>query len=338
MVVNQPVTVRQALDRVGLSLADVLELGGSVLTAGPGYLVGSLAGGLGNRGSDVDIHLLVPGIAKPTPAFLFFAGQTPIDIEHYPVRMPAEMVATARGYPIRKLPLGEVSLAPAPGRRTRRTAARWINALPLHPDQPPVFDRDETRVVLSTLVRAALEQVLLVWTAARLAERAEADAEHPGSDGASYLWGRAGRELLELRCRARGDVLTSEKWLPDRAARLGLDPAFARDHYTAGSEAELTDLLSDTGVAGWDPWRLTVLRTDPQRRKVRLGRQRFALTRHGRLIKDAVAAEGTCGQLADAYSASRVLTAVRNGELALEVSAEALAEVLGSRDDRGRDD
>ncbi|MBO4206722.1 hypothetical protein [Micromonospora echinofusca] len=321
MVLNDPVDIDRALDVVGLTLADVLELGGSVLTAGPAYLVGSLAGGLGNRGSDVDIHLLVPGIDKPSPAFLFFAGHTPIDIEHYPERLPATMVAGARAYPVGKLPLGAVSLAPAPGRRTRRTAARWLNALPLHPDQPPVFAPADAPAVLAVLVRAALDQVLQVWAAARLATRV--DAGHAG-----YLWARTGREVLELRCRARGDVLTSEKWLPDRAARLGFDPAFARAHYTVDSEDALTGLLADTGLAGWDPWRLTRLRTEPDRQRVRLGRTEYALTRHGRLVADPVTGAGTTTEIADRYPADRLLAALRDGELTLDVASDALAREL----------
>jgi hypothetical protein len=322
VVVTDRNRIAQALAVVGLTLDQVLDLGGSVLTAGPAYLVGSLAGGLGNRGSDVDIHLLVPGIDKPSPAFLFFSGETPIDVEHYPESMPAAMVAGAEAYPVRKLPLGAVSLAPAPGRRTRRTAARWLNALPLRPDQPPVFAPPHADAVLAVLVRAALDQLLVIWAVARLADDVDPDA-------AGYLWARAGRELLELRCRARGDVLTSEKWLPARAARLDVDPDFVRAHYTVAGAGDLTGLLADTGLAGWDPWRLTELRPDPQRQPVRLGRQRYALTRHGRLVPDAVSAHGTVGEVAATVPPDRLLPAIRNGELVLEVSGDALTEVLG---------
>ncbi|SCL26605.1 hypothetical protein GA0070616_3341 [Micromonospora nigra] len=315
------VSVEQALGVVGLTLSEVVTLGGTVLTAGPAYLVGSLAGGLGNQGSDVDIHLLVPGIDKPSPAFLFFAGQTPIDIEHYPESMPAAMVAGALAYPARKLPIGPVSLAPAPGRRTRRTASRWLNALPLEPDQGPIFDRTGAEAVRAVLVRASLDQVLQLWAMARLATQVDAEA-------AGYLWGRTGREVLELRCRARGDVLTSEKWLPDRAARLGFGPAFSRSHYTCGSEADLRELVADAGLADWDPWRLTAGRTEPQRRRIRLGRTDYALTRHGRLIADALTAETSVADLAARVPAQRLLHAIRNGELALEVSGDALGEVL----------
>lgn len=319
MVVNRRVDVAGALGVVGLTLADVLDLGGSVLTAGPAYLVGSLAGGLGNRGSDVDIHLLVPGISKPSPAFLFFSGETPIDVEHYPVTMPAKLVETARSFPVRKLPVGVVSLGPSPGKRTRRTAARWLNSLPLHDDQPPVFDAAEAEAVLPALVRAALDGVLLMWATARLAQGTDADA-------ARYLWARAGREVLELRCRAQGDVLTSEKWLPNRADRLGFDPAFVRGHYTASSEAELLELLADTGLADWDPWQLTTLRTDTEREVTKLGREEYVITRHGRLIGDAVSADGTLAEVAAAHPADRLLHAVRNAELVLEVSSAALGE------------
>ncbi|GAA5084306.1 hypothetical protein HNP84_001996 [Thermocatellispora tengchongensis] len=317
MVVMQGADIARALSVVGLTVNDVLTLGGSMLTVGPAYLVGSLAGGLGNRGSDVDIHLLVPDIDKPTPAFLFFFGPTPIDIEHYPASMPGRMIEAARAFPVRELPVGPVSTAPAPGKRTRRTAARWMHALPLFPGQPPVFDETAAGDILPTLVRAALDQLLLVWATARLAE----------GEAARYLWARAGRELLELRCRGQGDVLTSEKWLPSRAARLGLDPEFVGAHYRASSEDDLVALLADTGMAGWDPWRLTAVRPEPGRREVKFGKQVLTLTRHGRLL-DAIGVQGAVAEAVGAYDAGRLLRAIRDGELVLEVASSELAEVL----------
>ncbi|MFF5481879.1 hypothetical protein ACFY5C_31765 [Streptomyces sp. NPDC012935] len=317
------ISVEQALKVVGLSRPEILDLGGSVLTAGPAHLVGSLAGGLGNRGSDVDIHMLVDGIDKPTPAYLFFAGDTPVDIEHYPAAMPAGLVQTARAYPTAELPLGRVSLAPAPGRRTRRTAARWLNSLPLYDGQPPVFTPEEAAAVLPMVVRAALDQLLQVWAAARLAERVE-----DGAQTARYLYRRAGRELLELRCRAQGDVLTSEKWLPSRAARLGHTPGQVRRHWTVSSEAELAALLDGTGLEDWDPWQLTAVRAEPERRELRLGRERFALTRHGRVVADAVTAEGPLHEVVETLPPHRLLHTLRNAELVLEVSADAAREVL----------
>ncbi|MGW8378040.1 hypothetical protein [Streptomyces sp. ODS28] len=317
------VTVEQALKVVGLTLGEVRDLGGSVLTAGPAHLVGSLAGGLGNEGSDVDVHMLVEGIEKPTPAYLFFAGDTPVDIEHYPAAMPAQLLATADAFPVKELPLGRVSLAPPPGRRMRRTASRWLNSLPLFPGQAPVFTEEEAARVLPMVVRSALDQFLVVWAVARLAERAE-----PGADAAAYLFRRAGRELLELRCRARGDVLTSEKWLPSRAARLGMDADLVRRHYAVPSEAELTALLDDTGLAHWDPWRLTTVREDPGRRTVQLGREEFALTRHGRVFGDSVTADGSLHEAADALAPGRLLRALRDAELVLEVSPDAQQEAF----------
>ncbi len=317
MVMTTPADLARSLGVVGLTVDDVLTLGGSVLTAGPAYLVGSLAGGLGNRGSDVDIHLLVPGIDKPTPAFLFFSGQTPVDIEHYPDTMPGQMVAAARAFPVRELPVGQVSTAPAPGRRTRRTAARWLHAMPLFPDQPPVFDEPAARDMAPVLTRAALDQLLLVWATARLAE----------GEAARYLWARGGRELLELRCRCLGDMLTSEKWLPSRAGRLGMDAGFVRAHYAVGDEAGLVALLDGTGLETWDPWQLTAVRPEPERRAVKLGKERLTLTRHGRLL-DATTVDGLVADVVPKLDATRLLCAVRDGELVMEVADSTLKEAL----------
>jgi hypothetical protein len=148
----------------------------------------------------------------------------------------------------------------------------------------------------------------------------------PGAAG--YLWARAGREVLELRCRGRGDVLTGEKWLPDRAARLGFDLDDVRACYRAGTEDEFRALLAGTGLDGWDPWELTTLRTDAAREPVRLGREEFALTRHGRLLADAVDADGTVAEVAGDHPPARLLAAVRDGELSLTVSDDALWKVL----------
>ncbi len=309
-----------ALRVVGLSVREVLDLGGSVLSAGPAHLVGSLAGGLGNRGSDVDVHMFVSGVDKPTPAYLFFAGDTPVDVEHYPPGMPAQVLAAARAHPVRELPLGVVSLAPPPGRRLRRTASRWLCSVPLRPDTPPVFEPDQAALVLPILVRAALEQLVQFWAVARLAAVARPAA-------AAYLWQRAGRTLLELRCRAVGDVLTGEKWLPDRAARLGLPPAEVAAHYAVDTEPALVAMLAGTGLSTWDPWRLALLVAQPLT-EVRVGRQVLWGNRHQRLLANPCTAAGYLGDEVARWPAVRLLDAVSGGEIAVDVCPTALAEVI----------
>ncbi|SDH49184.1 hypothetical protein SAMN05192558_10290 [Actinokineospora alba] len=310
-----------ALARVGLTVAEVRDLGGSVLDAGRPFLVGSLAAGMGNRGSDVDIHLLVPGLDQPTPPFLLFAGATPIDIEHYPAELPGKVVRRIDGAPTADVPLGRVSLAPPPDRSLRRRLARWLTAVPLLDDTDRVFAEADAAAILPVLVRAALDEFVQFQAAAAVADRVDAEA-------AAYLWARAGRQLLELRCRAAGDVTTGHKWLPDRATRLGITVDRQRAHYTARCAADITELAADTGLARLDPLTLTRVAPDPRCTEITIGRQRLRVTPHQRVLRTAVEADGLLGDAVDAAGAAEVLGGVLRGELVLRADSELMGRVL----------
>jgi hypothetical protein len=311
----------QALSTVGLTVNDVRTLGGSVLDAGRPFLVGSLAAGLGNRGSDVDIHLLVPDLDQPTPPFLLFAGATPVDIEHYPEQLPAKVLARARSAAVVDIPLGRVSLAPPPDRSLRRRLARWLSAVPLIESMDRIYDAAEAATILPVLIRAAIDEFVQLSAVAGLAERIDGEA-------AAYLWSRAGRQLLEVRCRAAGDVATGHKWLPDRATRLGIPVGRQRQHYGARSAAEVAVLAADTGLADVDPWHVTQVRPDPRSMTITIGRQQMHVTPHQRVLRTVLDAQGPTHELIAANDPVDVLNGLLHGHLLLTVDGQVMGEVL----------
>lgn len=312
-------TAEDALARVGLTVADVRELGGSVLDAGRPFLVGSLAASMGNKGSDVDIHLLVPGLEKPTPPFLLFAGQTPVDIEHYPAELPGRVLAKASRVSVVDIPVGPVSLAPPPDRSLRRRLARWLSAVPLVDPDDRIYAETDVDAIVPVLVRAAVDEFVQLSAMALLADRA-------GADAATYLWSRAGRHLLEIRCRAAGDVTTGHKWLPDRATRLGIPVERQRAHYTARSAADVAALASDTGLGELDPLRLTAVGRDPRCTRIAIGKQKLWVTPHQRVLRTTVDAEGPLHEVT--AGAAEVLGGVLRGELAVAVDSKAMEKEL----------
>ncbi|MFJ8588347.1 hypothetical protein ACIRD2_27370 [Streptomyces sp. NPDC093595] len=316
-------TADEALARVGLDRHTVLELGGSVLDAGRPFLVGSLAAGMGNQGSDVDIHLLVDGLDRPTPPFLLFSGDTPVDIEHVPATMPARALAKARGHDTVDSPLGPVSLGPPPDRSLRRRLARWVSALPLRDDADRIYEESDAHALLPVLVRAALDEFVLLSAMASVAERAGV-----APDRTAYLWSRAGRHLLEVRCRAAGDVMTGAKWLPGRAGRLGVPAPEQRAHYTARTAADLAGLARSAGLADWDWVRLVRVSPDPRCTTLSLGRQRLRVTGHQRVLRTTVDAEGPLEEVLETTAPPDLLSAVTRGELTLEVDQDRMGEEL----------
>ncbi|MET7737707.1 hypothetical protein ABZT02_41355 [Streptomyces sp. NPDC005402] len=138
-----------------------------------------------------------------------------------------------------------------------------------------VFTADEASAVLPLLVRSAFDETIIAVALARLAAEA---AEPPSAS--EYLWRNAARRLLELRCRAAGDVTNNEKWLPARVRRLGLaDPAEVRDEASFRSVADRCGLRRPA-----DAWNLTRLTVAAGSQRLSLGGKKWLLNRHGRLL------------------------------------------------------
>ncbi|MCP2258138.1 hypothetical protein LX15_001832 [Streptoalloteichus tenebrarius] len=311
-------TAREALRTVGLDVDQLRSALDKVLAEGEGYLVGSLACGLGNAASDVDVHVLREGVDEPSGPQLFFVGGVTVDVERYPAHWPAELARRAAAAAVVGLPFGVVALDRPIAGRSRRWASRWPSALPLRDGAPPVLDESDVRAVLPLLLRSALDQLLLATALARLADAAAAPA-----DARRYLWRRAERQVLELRCRAAGDVTTGQKWLSDRAHRLGLAVA-----EPAGDEASLRSATAAAGVPALDEWALTALRPAGGARQADLAGKRFLVTRHDRVLTEWTEVDGSVRSVVDQIGAARALAAVRRAELDLVVDGDAVRQVL----------
>lgn len=310
-----------ALARVGTTPADLFAHGGSVLEAGTPYLVGSLAQGLGNRGSDVDIHLFVPGLARPTPPFLFFLGQTPVDVEHYPAEEPGRLLGGLSPAAVATA-LGDIALAAPPDRRPRTWLTRWCTALPLRPDTPPVFDRAARALVTAHLLRATLSRTVLAWGTAELVAASGADA--------APAWALCTRSILDLACVGAGVLPAGDKWLPARM-RLAALPGDLVDAATRARTGEATArLLGGLGLPAFDPLEVTRLEPDPDATEVRIGRRQHVLTQFGRLEDALPAVAGSCRAVLGERSAGELLAAVTTGLLRLAPDEDAISERLSA--------
>ncbi|WP_217559009.1 hypothetical protein [Streptomyces sp. GbtcB6] len=315
-------SAEQALATVGLTVGDVLAGTGDALADGRAYLVGSLASGLGNAGSDVDIHLLVSGLDQQVPAALHFVRDVAVDVEEYPAAWVDRILAAAAEHTavLGQAPC-EVALGRSIDRYTFRWVARWVHAAPLLDGTPPVFTDAQVAWLLPLAVREAMDQMLLAQAAAELADEVP-DGQLP--EGArTYLWQRALRLLLEVRCRAAGDVTTGDKWLPARAARLGFDLGGApcRDGYRHAVRQTLGIAVPDVRLA-------VAVRPAADSRRAKLAGREVLVNRHDRLLGDPLACEGLLGTVLREFPAERVLEGVRRGELDLVVDADGFEGVL----------
>lgn len=322
MIVNTgEIGVEEALAVVGIDLPTLLDAAGSVLDGGRPYLVGSLAVGLGNRGSDVDIHHFQPGVREPGPPYLMFVEGVTVDVEFYPGDVAARSVDRFVATPVAQTGIGGVALAPAPGRAIEDRLTRWLTALPLRADDSPLVVDDARPAVLAVLVRAAYEQLLQLAALAALADRA-------GGRGAAYLWRRCGRQALEVACRAGGDVATGDKWLPRRANRTVGDETLVAAAYTTGDEPAFRRVYHRLRLPFADPLSLTAVAPDEGARELTIGRRRLLVTRHGRVFPEWTAVAAPTEAATRDVEAGQLLHAIRTGQLTLSVDPRACEELL----------
>lgn len=214
-----------------------------------------------------------------------------------------------------------MALGAAVDGRQRRWTARWVHATPLFPDTAPVFTDEQVELLLPLLLREAFDQLVLAQAVAHLADAAEGGPF--GQDARGYLWKRAGRALTEVRCRAAGDVTTGEKWLADRAARLGLDICAAHDR-----DGHLAQARRELGMTPPDARRLVLVRPAEDARRARLAGRDVLVNRHDQLLEEWVDCRGPLLDALGRYPAARLLEAVRRGELELSVDPDALEVAL----------
>ncbi|MEU4559555.1 hypothetical protein AB0F72_14315 [Actinoplanes sp. NPDC023936] len=312
-------TVQEALAVVGLELDALLAAAGSVLDGGHPYLVGSLAAGLGNAGSDVDIHHFRPETAAPAPPYLMFVDGVTVDVEYYPAEIAARTVAGYAGLTSVAVADGRIALATPPARTVEHQLTRWLTALPLRDGSPPLVTGDDRAAVVALLARAAYDTLVQLAAVAALAG---------GRAGAGYLWHRCGRQALEVACRIAGDLATGDKWLPRRALRTLGGPSVAGAGFRTGDEQAVRELLAVLRLPLGDPLAMTVVQRCDRAREVAIGRTRHLLTRHGRLFREYPAAEGRVATVAAEIGAGTLLHALRTGQMTMRADPSACAEVL----------
>ncbi|MFC8426364.1 hypothetical protein ACFUN7_36910 [Streptomyces sp. NPDC057236] len=304
---------------MGLSPEAVAELVAPELGGGRAYLVGSLAGGLGNRSSDVDIHVVDENVERHRGPKLNRLDGVPVDIEHFPASAPAELAQGPGDVPVLRFAAGDVALCRPLERSEQRRAARWFHATGLDPAAPPLYDAAQSARVQAMLARVTFGRLAGLACMAGLAEQAGL-----AEDTRRHLWRQAGRQLLELRCRLAGDVTTGDKWLPVRARRLGLPTAPVDDG------AHLRADLVKAGLPEFDPSALAAVRPARGSRTVSLAGRSWLVNRHDRLLSGTVGTEAPVAEAAGELGAARLLDAVGRAELDLVVEDDALRKVFGT--------
>ncbi|MEQ4305101.1 nucleotidyltransferase domain-containing protein [Plantactinospora sp. B6F1] len=316
-----------ALRVVGVRRQEVERLAGSIFADRPAFLVGSLAAGLGNEGSDIDVHVFTEGDA-PVGLMELFAGERPVEVQQFDLGIPRGLMAGFRANAaVRQLKIGPCAVGgEAPARATQRRMAHWLYALPFSADQMParVFAEDDESWVHAVLVRGAVEETLLCAATAIL-------AEETGASATAYTWRRTGRWLLETVVRAAGDLFVAEKWLPRRIARAGVAASLAGDLYGLTDGAGFRKVLGRLGVEGLDPKDVVVLRRPDDAEPVKIGPARFILLTKTRLVQDTGVPAGPLGDALADVGPEAVLRAVGSQELIPRVDPSRLDAVLSDQ-------
>jgi hypothetical protein len=308
-----------ALAVVGLNPGDLLDAAAGQMSGGHAYVVGSLASGVGNPASDVDIHILRPDLTAAVGPFMHFINGVVVDIECYPAATSTHIRDVAATITAADSPLGPFALErPTDPVFGSRIVPRWLHATPLAESSPPIFDREAECLILPILVRDAFEDLVRFVALARLANAAGEDPT-----ACRYLWRQASHMLLELRCRVAGDVTTNAKWLPARAARLGL-----YDRTSAIDESDYRRAASRASVPSLDEWDVVRLRPGAGRRPVRIADRTWALTKHGRLLSSWCDQEGTVSEMVDRTGAAGLLTALRTADLEMDLDGNKIRKAV----------
>lgn len=317
-IANFGVTITDCLAVVGLTQHELISAAGSELAEGQAYLVGSLSAGLGNAGSDVDIHVLRPGLTTKVGPYMHFANNVVVDVECFPLDWPTQIAEEASHCETTATPAGTVALAVPPDPVTSwDLVSRWLHALPLDNVTPPIFDKRQSACIQAVLVRNALDALLCYVTIARLA-----DAANESASVRQYLWRTATRHFIEFCCRGAGDVTPNQKWLPARAHRLGIDQGEATSESSFYLATRQSCLLL--------PEALELTRLDPaaDAKVINFAGQKRLLNRHGRLMNSWCGASGIVSELMADYDPAQLLQAVRRAELDMSVDADRLREAL----------
>ncbi|MFD3686482.1 hypothetical protein ACFWTE_16875 [Nocardiopsis sp. NPDC058631] len=273
-----PPSLSEALEKVGVTPEQLTETGGTVLTSGPAYLVGSLAHGLGNGGSDIDVHVFTEETRRPTPPFLFFLGRTPVDVEYYPSAHVADVTG---GLSPDSVPtaVGPMACGVPPASRDLRSLTRWCTALPLREGSPALLGDQQRSLVAAHRRRTVLDSLLERWMAAELLAAAGHDSPH--------AWRGCGRALLQLAAGTGDRLAIGGKWLVASVRRSGVAPSLVSAAVRVRGGPGIAGLLAELGLPDLDPWPLCRFVPHPRSGEVRIGREKYTLSAHGTLHRGA---------------------------------------------------
>ncbi|MGW4365400.1 nucleotidyltransferase domain-containing protein [Nocardia takedensis] len=304
----------EALARVGASVTELRDLLGALLDAGRGYVVGSLAAGLGNRGSDIDVIVLCDRGSSDAP-MMFFLNETSVDLQYYNVGDPARVIADLPAERVR-FAGSSCALGPAPAMKMQRRIGRWLNASPLDPAFPEIFDAADYPVAQAALVRGAVESLVLKTFTARTISAS-------GRLGTA-AWQRAGRALVEVLARAAGELFVGEKWIVNRAGRCGIDAELAGRAFTCDGPESMREILAAAGLAALDDPALVTLRAADNLERLDLGATRWTLLGGRRMLPGDPA--DLTPETVENYSAATRLDAVAEGLVVPVLDRDALDE------------
>lgn len=309
----------RCLSKVGVDPHDLVAEGGSLLADVPCYLVGSLAQGYGNRGSDVDIDVFEAELDDSMPPFIFFVKSILVDIQRHPAGVVPRLIASLDEATL-DTELGPMGKAPSMTAKQRRALTRWSNSVPLRDDMGPLVDDVGQKVVAAHQLRSAFDDMWLSWVLAELATEADMQSD--------YLWRRCRRRLLNVLCTAAGSPPIGEKWLAARCQRVRLDERVKNSVGKVADGHAMTRFLTGIGIAAPDPRSVVTCVPDKSAPTAHVGNLRLTLSRHDQALHAADLVEGACSAALKAGRLMDLMIQLRLGLVTLSVDDELIGEVV----------
>lgn len=306
--------VRTAVAKVGLSPERIVDVLGSCLDGQAVYLVGSLAAGLGNAGSDIDLHVFVEERAAGVVPMLFFAERVRLDLVHHEAGRPPAVLAATPRHSVALLG-GRCALGALPSMTDLKRLSRWATAVPLHQFSPRLFDEAEIARAAAAVVRLAVD--VTVRAAAFASVLTAAGAAH-----APLAWSRAADLAVEVAVRAAGEIFIGDKWLPAKARRAGLPPSWLAAARQVDSPAGYDRFVTDLGVPVADPATLVSLHQTPGP-EYTFGNTRFQLS-GDRLLPALKLPSSSLVEALDAVEPRLLGTVITGNAVTIVVDADAV--------------
>ncbi|WUI01730.1 hypothetical protein OHR68_07895 [Spirillospora sp. NBC_00431] len=285
-----------ALKAVDTRVEEVLEA--VTLYGGEPYLVGSLAAGLGDHRSDIDVHVVSTGWppALDGPVLAFTPAGVCVDVRYLDRGAIDRVVGGRRPC---------AGARPA-GRGDAWLLSRWLNAVPLRDGTPPLLDAEQREHAARLITMSLTADLTALAAFAALAERA-------GADRAWYLCRRAGTAAWELAAVLSGRYHLGERWLPARSAA----PEVAALARAAGAARQAADLAGPQRRLGIDPAGApgrVGLRVSQEAERWTLADEPFLLVAGRRLVPAIPSVPATLADVPD-RDAAAVFTGLVNGAL-----------------------